>query len=130
MSFASTLTKQLCASAIAATFASTSFVRLQAAEPTEVKPAAEAAQTEQKQEEKPAAEKAAKKKSAKAGEKSTVTVSGLEWRTDYNKAYQAAKRSKRMLLINLTSTSTNNVQSSVDIYIATNAAVQKKLQNV
>lgn len=130
MSFASTLTKQLCVSAIVATFASTSFVRLPAAEPTEVNPAAEAAQTEQKQEEKPAAEKAAKKKSAKADEKSTVTVSGLEWRTDYNKAYQAAKRSKRMLLINLTSTSTNNVQSSVDNYIATNATVQKKLQNV
>ena len=127
MLFASALTKQLCASAVVATLASTMFAGVLSAETTETKPGetavAESQATESaKQEEtkKPAAEK----------KKSTVTVSGLEWRTDYNKAYQAAKRSKRMLLINLTSSSTNNVQASVDKYIATNANVQKKLQNV
>ena len=127
MLFASALTKQLCASAVVATLASTMFAGVLSAETTETKPGetavAESQATESvKQEEtkKPAAEK----------KKSTVTVSGLEWRTDYNKAYQAAKRSKRMLLINLTSSSTNNVQAGVDKYIATNANVQKKLQNV
>ena len=39
---------------------------------------------------------------AKKKQSSTVTVSGLEWRTDYNAAYQAAKQGKRMLLINMT----------------------------
>jgi hypothetical protein len=120
MLFASALTKQLCASAVVATLASTSFVRLHAAEAAEAKPAAKAIEKTEQKEEKP----------ANPEKKSTVTVSGLEWRTDYNKAYQAAKRSKRMLLINLTSTSTNNIQSSVEKYIATSAAVQKKLQNV
>jgi hypothetical protein len=123
MLFASALTKQLCASAVVATLASTSFVRLHAAETAEAKPAAKAVEKVEKTEQK-------EEKPAKTEKKSTVTVSGLEWRTDYNKAYQAAKRSKRMLLINLTSTSTNNIQSSVEKYIATSAAVQKKLQNV
>jgi hypothetical protein len=119
------LTKQLCASAVAAALASPSLVRLHAEEVAEAKPASEKVE---KSEQKP--EKSAKAEGNKSEENSTVTVSGLEWRTDYNKAYQAAKRSKRMLLINLTSTSTNNVQTSVDNYIATSASLQKKLQNV
>jgi len=52
----------------------------------------------------------AKKKPA-----STVTVSGLEWRTDYNAAYQAARQGKRMLLINMTGP--NAQQESVDRYM-------------
>lgn len=132
MLFASTLTKQLCASAVLATLASTMFVGVLSAETTEAKPAeattAEAATAASKPAE-PAQQEEAKKPATEK-KKSTVTVGGLEWRTDYNKAYQAAKRSKRMLLINLTSSSTNNVQSNVDQYMATNAEVRKKLQNV
>ncbi|MBA4104373.1 MAG: hypothetical protein C0485_01345 [Pirellula sp.] len=126
------MTKQLCASAVLATLASTTFVGGLSAETTETQPA-EAAAAEAKVVASETAEPAKQEEAKKpAGEKktSTVTVGGLEWRTDYNKAYQAAKRSKRMLLINLTSSSTNNVQSSVDQYMATNANVQKKLQNV
>lgn len=135
MLFASALTKQLCASAIVAALASSSLVRLHAEEVAEAKPASENIEKSEQQQEKSAKDEGSKseeKSSANksSDKKSTVTVSGLEWRTDYNKAYQAAKRSKRMLLINLTSTSTNNVQTSVDNYIATSAALQKKLQNV
>ena len=135
MLFASALTKQLCASAVVAALASSSLVRLHAEEVAEAKPASENIEKSEQQQEKSAKDEGSKseeKSSANksSDKKSTVTVSGLEWRTDYNKAYQAAKRSKRMLLINLTSTSTNNVQTSVDNYIATSAALQKKLQNV
>lgn len=127
MLYASALTKQLCALAVLATLASTMFVGSLSAETTDVPPVeTKAAETEAAE---PAKQEEAKKPAAEK-KKSTVTVGGLEWRTDYNKAYQAAKRSKRMLLINLTSSSTNNVQGSVDKYIATNANVQKKLQNV
>ena len=47
---------------------------------------------------------------------STVTVAGVEWRTDYNAAYQAAKQGKRMLLINMTGASSAQ-QQSVDRYM-------------
>ena len=143
MLFASTLTKQLCASAVVAALASTSLVPLRADEPTAAQPAAEATAKETAKEAEPKtaeksvvktaekpADEAKKEAKPKSDKKSTVTVGGVEWRTDYNKAYQAAKRNKQMLLINLTSNSTNNVQTSVDNYFATNAAIQKKLNGV
>ena len=104
MSFASALKKHRCAVAVMAAIVSGSAAHVESAE-TKVDAA------------------------AKPASGSTVVVSGLEWRTDYNKAYQAAKRDKRMLLINLTSTSTNNQQASVDKHIAT-PAMMKKLQGV
>lgn len=46
---------------------------------------------------------------------STVTLAGVEWRTDYNAAYQAAKQGKRMLLINMTDVGSQ--QDSVDRFM-------------
>ncbi|MBL9163965.1 MAG: hypothetical protein JNL18_14630 [Planctomycetaceae bacterium] len=132
MLFASSLMKPLCASAILAALASSSLVDVVCAESTESQSAAAAtAESQPADEAKPADEvESQEKKPVEEKKKSTVDVGGLEWRTDYNKAYQAAKLAKRMLLINLTSSSTNNVQASVDKYMATNPNVQKKLQNV
>jgi hypothetical protein len=48
---------------------------------------------------------------------SSETVGGLEWRTDYGAAYQAAKKGKRMLLINLTDSATDVRQQKVDEYM-------------
>ncbi len=123
MSFASSLKKHRCAVAVIAALVSSSAVR---AESTEVKvdPAVTPAASETTVT--PLAKAA---EAAKPASDSMVVVNGLEWRTDYNKAYQAAKRDKRMLLINLTSTSTNNQQSSVDQYMTT-PAMLKKLQGV
>jgi hypothetical protein len=120
MSMASSLTKQLCALGIVALWAANAAARIEAAEAVAEKPEVSAAEKEAAKEQ----------KQSPAEKKSTVTVSGIDWRTDYNAAYQAAKRSKRMLLINLTSASSGNVQSSVDAYIAANPTVQKRLQNV
>src|SRR5687767_14458199 len=89
MLFVSALTKQLCASAVLATLASTMFVSGLAAETTDAPPA-ETKAAEGKTVE--PAKKEETKKPATEKKKSTVTVGGLEWRTDYNKAYQAAKR--------------------------------------
>ena len=123
MSFASALKKHHCAVAVMAAIVSSSAARVESAE-TKVDAAVTPAASETAV--KPQTES---KAAAKPASGSTVVVSGLEWRTDYNKAYQAAKRDKRMLLINLTSTSTNNQQASVDKYIAT-PAMMKKLQGV
>lgn len=122
MSFASALKKHHCAVAVMAAIVSSSVARVESAETKAdaVTPAASETAVKPKTESKAA---------AKPASGSTVVVSGLEWRTDYNKAYQAAKRDKRMLLINLTGASTSNQQASVDKYIAT-PAMMKKLQGV
>jgi hypothetical protein len=49
---------------------------------------------------------------------STVTVGGVEWRTDYNAAYRAAKNHKRMLLINFTPSADTPMQRSAEEYMA------------
>ena len=127
MSFASALKKHHCAVAVMAALVSSSAVRVQSAE-TKVDPAVKPAASETTV--KPQGEaKPEGKAAAKPASRSTVVVNGLEWRTDYNKAYQAAKRDKRMLLINLTSKSTANQQASVDKYAAS-PAMMKKLQGV
>jgi hypothetical protein len=55
---------------------------------------------------------------SEAGERpSNVTVGGLEWRTEYNAAYRAAKQHKRMLLINFVPTADDAVQQSADEYM-------------
>lgn len=59
---------------------------------------------------------------------SSVTVAGLEWRTDYGAAYQAAKQHKRMLLINIVGTGTQ--QQGAEQYMAGNSYLQRQLQNV
>ncbi len=73
----------------------------------------------------PAAEKAAQKKPAGA---STANVAGLEWRTDYNAPYRAAKRARRMLLINIVGSGSQ--QADVERYIAASPALQGKLEQV
>ena len=122
MSLASSLTRHLRALGVFAALAAFAIPRPAAADAAQEKSEVNATESE--------AAKPQQEKKAPAEENSSVTVSGLEWRTDYNSAYQAAKRSKRMLLINFTSTSTSNVQSSVDAYVAANPTVQKRLQNV
>jgi hypothetical protein len=124
MLFASSLTKQLCASAVVAALASTLFSEAMAAEPTVADKTAGLASKQPLQQKQPEKSESTAKKTSK------VTVGGLEWRTDYNRAYQAAKRNKRMLLINLTSSSTNNLQASVDKYMTNTPALAKKLENV
>lgn len=127
MSFASALRKHHCAVALLATLVSSSAVRVESAETkadAAVTPAASETAVKPTDEAKSAAKEVAKPTSG-----STVVINGLEWRTDYNKAYQAAKRDKRMLLINLTSKSTSSQQASVDKYAAT-PAMMKKLQGV
>jgi hypothetical protein len=61
---------------------------------------------------------------------STVNVAGLEWRTDYNEAYRAAKRDKRMLLINMVAAGANAQQQDAEKYIAANAGLQAQLTKV
>ncbi|HEX6960557.1 MAG TPA: hypothetical protein VF175_01720 [Lacipirellula sp.] len=56
------------------------------------------------------------KPAAKPQKPSTVSVGGLEWRTDYNAAYRAAKKNKRMLLINFLGAGSQ--QQSADQYMA------------
>jgi len=82
--------------------------------------------------EKADAEKAAEKSilAGKPGRASIATVAGLEWNTDYNTAYRAAKRAKRMLLINITPSGENAQQEQVEQYIAANPALQSKLEQV
>jgi hypothetical protein len=72
---------------------------------------------------KPAGSKANEKKS------STVTIGGLEWRTDYNAAYRAAKNHKRMLLINFTPSADTPVQRNAEEYMAQKNMVDR-LQRV
>jgi hypothetical protein len=62
-----------------------------------------------------AKEQTAKTDAAKPKQPSQVTVAGLEWRTDYNAAYRAAKKGKRMLLINMVGGGSQ--QASVDKYM-------------
>ena len=59
---------------------------------------------------------------------SAVNVAGLEWSTDYGAAYQAAKRGRRMLLINVIGS--GGQQQSVEQYIAANPTLQKQLAGV
>ena len=77
MLFASALTKQLCASAVLATLASTTFVRVLSAETTETPPA-EAAAAEAKvdasETAEPAKQEEAKKPAGEKSEKKTSTV--------------------------------------------------------
>ncbi len=55
---------------------------------------------------------------AQADERSsTATVGALEWRTDYNAAYRAAKQHKRMLLINFVPAADDAMQLSADEYM-------------
>jgi hypothetical protein len=59
---------------------------------------------------------------------SKISVAGLEWRTDYNAAYRAAKKHKRMLLINFVGSGAQ--QTGAERYIAASSLLQKKLQGV
>lgn len=59
---------------------------------------------------------------------SSVTVAGLEWRTDYSAAYRAAKQQKRMLLINMVGTGAQ--QQGAEQYMAGNPYLQRQLQKV
>lgn len=69
---------------------------------------------------------------------SLVMVAGVEWHTDYMLAYQAARRSKRMLLINFLpspqSLSANNgagqAQHELEKVIATDGVLRQQLEGV
>lgn len=61
---------------------------------------------------------------------SRVNVGGVEWRTDYSEAYNAAKAAKRMLLVNFVPTTASSQQQNVERYIAASPSLQTKLNNV
>ncbi|MCC6493431.1 MAG: hypothetical protein IT424_10455, partial [Pirellulales bacterium] len=65
---------------------------------------------------------------AEEGQPSTVTIGGLEWRTDYGAAYAAAKQHKRMLLINFVGAGAQ--QRGVEQFIECNRNLQAKLGQV
>jgi hypothetical protein len=92
-----------------------------------VKPAQ--AVTATKNSAKPQTTAAAKTKPATENS-SRVSVGGVEWRTDYTDAYNAAKSAKRMLLVNFVPTTACSQQQNVERYIASSASLQAKLNNV
>lgn len=81
---------------------------------------------------KPAKAAAGAKTGAKpqAAEKSCVSVGGVEWRTDYSAAYNAAKSAKRMLLVNFVPATASSQQQNIDRTIAASPSLQTKLNNV
>lgn len=95
-------------------------------------PAKEVAKTDAK----PQAAESAPKRAAKSAKAKTipapsrVNVGGVEWRTDYSEAYNAAKAAKRMLLVNFVPTTVSSQQQSIEKYIASSPSLQTKLNNV
>lgn len=65
-----------------------------------------------------------------AASKSRVSVGGVEWRTDYSEAYNAAKAAKRMLLVNFVPATASSQQQNVERYIGSSGSLQTKLNNV
>ncbi len=59
-----------------------------------------------------------------------IVVAGLDWHTDYMKAYRAARQTKRMLLINFVPVEENLAQHNLDKAMATNDHLQNKLRGV
>ena len=71
----------------------------------------------------------------KPPESGPVTVAGLEWRTDYQQAYEAAKQAKRMLLVNFVETLSDDdelgpAQVSLEKTITADEKLQTKLRDV
>lgn len=60
-------------------------------------------------------------------ESKTVEAAGLTWHTDYYDAYRAARRAKRMLLINFVPARENATQCSLDQYMEKSSSVREKL---
>jgi hypothetical protein len=60
-------------------------------------------------------------------EAKTTEAAGLTWHTDYYDAYRAARKAKRMLLVNFVPIKDNSTQRSFDDYITRSANCRKKL---
>jgi len=60
-------------------------------------------------------------------EATTIDAAGLQWHADYYDAYRAARKAKRMLLVNFIPNGENATQASFDKYIEQNAALRQNL---
>jgi hypothetical protein len=57
-----------------------------------------------------------------------VAIAGFNWHTDYNAAYQQAKRNKQMLLVDFVRSDDNSAQREFQKFLETNVRVQSPLR--